>query len=107
MVQFIKTFRRFRIMKSQLEICKILLISAVESGRYGAKMPFELWNTWRDSNINCWNAAGNNGKEMAVVLTVENDFSANGQLEITYQSIDKILFRTNLKKNENSFLKLK
>lgn len=40
-------------------------ISAVESGRHGAKMPFELWNTWRDSNINCWNAAGNNGNEIA------------------------------------------
>ena len=44
---------------------------------------------------------------MAVVLTVENDFSANGQLETTYQSIDKILFRTNLKKKREFFLKAK
>lgn len=58
-------------MKSQLEICKIPLISAVESGRHEAKMPSELWNTWRDSNINCWNAAENNGKEMVAMLTVE------------------------------------
>lgn len=58
-------------MKSQLEICKISFLSAVESERHEGKMPFELWNTWKDSNINCWNAAGNNGKEMVTMLTVE------------------------------------
>ena len=38
-------------------------------------MPFELWNTWRDSNINWWNAAENNGKEMVLFADGwENDF---------------------------------
>lgn len=71
MDQFIKAFQRSRIMKVQLEICKTPFIPTVESRR--PKMPFELWNTWRDSNINCSNAGENNGSK--VVLVVTNDFS--------------------------------
>lgn len=33
-------------------------------------MPFELWNSWRDSNIKWWNVAENNGKKMVLVLTL-------------------------------------
>lgn len=34
-------------------------------------MPFELWNTWKDSNINRWYARENNGKGNGASPTAE------------------------------------
>lgn len=34
-------------------------------------MPFELWNTWKDSNINRWYARENNGKGNGASPTTE------------------------------------